>query len=273
MVNDENNALDVSKFILNCLPSPNPELDWGIDVALAIGLHIPGPAIPPSKDLRDSIWWPVGDQGFTGSCVGWGTADGVLRWHFVTTGKIAQNESLSVRYLWMAAKETELFKSRPTSFIETDGTSLKGALDIARKFGVVPGSVLPFENPQGTPELYVAGDESTFYALAAQRRITSYFNLGKNLDNWRSWIANNGPILVRLDVDKTWDDATTSHGILDLYDSAHTRGGHCVALVGYTPDRFIVRNSWGVDWGDKGFAYASNEYASEAFTEAYGVTL
>ena len=273
MVDDANNDFDDSKYILNCLHSSNTEIDWGLDVALAIGLHLPDALIPPSKDLRDPTWWPVGDQGATGSCVGWGTADGVLRWHFVKAGKIAQNESLSVRYLWMAAKETEIFKSRPTSFIETDGTSLKGALDIARKFGVVTGSILPFENPQGSPELYAAGDESTFYALAAQRRITSYFNLGKNLANWRSWIANNGPILVRLDVDQAWDDATTNHGILDLYNVNHTRGGHCVALVGYTPDRFIIRNSWGADWGDKGFAYASEAYSASAFTEAYGVTL
>ena len=52
------------------------------------------------------------------------------------------------------------------------------------------------------------------------------------------------------------------------------RGGHAVAIVGYTPDRFIVRNSWGTtQWGDKGFGYASFGYAQAAFTEAYGVTL
>ncbi len=44
------------------------------------------------------------------------------------------------------------------------------------------------------------------------------------------------------------------------------------ALVGYTPDRFIVRNSWGTSWGDQGFAYASVAYAQAAFTEAYGVS-
>jgi len=60
---------------------------------------------------------------------------------------------------------------------------------------------------------------------------------------------------------------------LDAYDAAHARGGHCVALVGYTPERFIVRNSWATTWGDKGFAYASDPYAAAAFTEAYGVTL
>ena len=46
-----------------------------------------------------------------------------------------------------------------------------------------------------------------------------------------------------------------------------------MALVGYTADRLIVRNSWGTGWGDKGFAYASFAYAQAAFTEAYGVTV
>jgi hypothetical protein len=267
-----NVELDVSKFILNCLPSPNTEKDWRMSAATAAGVRVPGAAIPPSKDLREP-WWPAGFQGGTGSCVGWGTADGVLRWHFVKAGKIDKKDSLSVRYLWMAAKETDDDSSRPTTFIELEGTWLKAALDVARNFGVVAGSVLPFENPPGEPELYTGGNQDAFYALAAQRRIASYFNLGTNLADWRAWIANNGPILTRLDVDTTWDGATKTRPNLDVYDAAHTRGGHCVALVGYTPDRFIVRNSWGDNWGDNGFAYASNKYAAAAFTEAYGVAL
>jgi C1A family cysteine protease len=49
---------------------------------------------------------------------------------------------------------------------------------------------------------------------------------------------------------------------------------HLAGLVGYDPNLFIVRNSWGTtDWGDQGFGYASNAYASAAFTEAYGVNI
>ena len=78
--------------------------------------------------------------------------------------------------------------------------------------------------------------------------------------------------LTRLGVDKTWDDATKTKGNLDVYKPNTVRGGHAVAIVGYKTDRFIVRNSWGTGWGDKGFGYASLAYAQDAFTEAYGVS-
>jgi C1A family cysteine protease len=115
------------------------------------------------------------------------------------------------------------------------------------------------------------GEPKTLYALAAQFKITSYFNLGRDLDNWKSWLANHGPVLTRVDVDRTWDNAKQTGGNLDEYLPATARGGHAVAFVGYTTDRFIVRNSWGLDWGHKGFGYASPQYAQAAFTEAYGV--
>jgi hypothetical protein len=272
MIASPNTPADVSRFILNCLPSPKPERNWTIETATDAGIFAPKASVPPAVDLR-ADWWPVGNQGGTGSCVGWGSGDGILRWHFTKAGRLGQHESLSVRYLWMAAKETDVYATRPTTFIERDGTWLTAALDIARKFGVVTESVLRFENPASTPELYTQGTEETFYALAAQRRIACYFNLGRSQATWRSWIANHGPILTRLDVDSSWDNATAMHGHLGAYDAANTRGGHCVVLVGYTPDHFIVRNSWGKGWGDHGFAYASEKYARPAFTEAYGITL
>lgn len=252
---------DGTPRVLNCEPSRDPEADWGVEQAEAAGTVAMAAPLPSSVDLR-APWWKIADQGTTGSCVGQATADGLCRWHFVKAGRLKQDELLSVRYVWMAAKETDEFESMPSTFLEAGGTSLKSALDVARKFGVVTAAELPFAG-----SLY-GGDPKTFFAVAATRKITSYYRLQQS--EWKSWLANTGPILTRLDVDATWDKATATKGQLTSYKGPG-RGGHAVAIVGYTPTRFIVRNSWGTTWGDGGFAYASAAYAAKAFTESYGI--
>jgi C1A family cysteine protease len=258
------------KRVLNVVPSREMENDWQFEHADAAGILAAPAAIPKSKDLRET-WWKVGDQGSTGSCVGWATADALLRWHFVKSSRIKNGDTLSKRFIWMASKETDEFAGTPTTFIENAGTSLKAALDVARRYGAVKESVLPFGGG-----LYPGAPE-TFYAIASQLKIQSYFNLsfnhGGTVDSWRRWLASNGPILTRLGVDRTWDDASANGGNMDVYQPNTNRGGHAVSIVGYTADRFVVRNSWGTSWGDKGFGYASLAYAKDAFTEAYGVSV
>ena len=222
--------------------------------------------MPSSIDLREP-WWNVGDQGQTGSCVGWAVSDGVLRWHFVKAGRLDKSETLSVSQVWISAKEEDEFAQRPTTFIETSGTSLKAALDVTRKYGVVKNTVLPFAANNTFKR-----SEDEFYGLAAKGKINRYFDLKRDLNAWKKWIGHNGPLLARLNVDINWLNLK-KHGKLITYDHASAKEGHAVVLVGYTPDYFIVRNSWGTNWGDGGYAYASNDYAYNAFTEVYGIVV
>lgn len=260
-----------SNRICNLVPSRQTDHDWTMGQALAAGaVAAPVAALPASVDLRAG-WWGVGDQGSTGSCVGWASTDGIVRFHMVSSGRLGLAELLSPRATWMASKETDEFTARPQTFIEGAGTSLKAAMDILRKYGAVPEVMVPFKI---TTAMYL-GNENTLYATAATRRVAAYFNLAKDLNAWRTWLATRGPLLVGLNVDATWDNAKATAGKLDSFQPATARGGHAVCVVGYTADkRFIIRNSWGTGWGDKGFGFASEAYINAAFfNESYGVTL
>lgn len=257
--------------ICNLVPSRGTEKDWGLQVALAANAIGAPMQLPASVDLRAPGWWEVNDQESTGSCVGWASTDGVLRYQMVQAGRLAQGAMLSPRFTWMASKETDEFVTRPETFVEGAGTSLKNALDVLRKYGSPPEAMLPFHLQTN---LYV-GNPDTLFASAANYRIASYFNMRRNLRSWREWLSTQGPLLVGLNVDATWDNAANTAGNLDVFQPGTERGGHAVAVVGYTADgRFIIRNSWGEHWGDKGFGYATEAYIQAGFfDEGYGIKL
>jgi C1A family cysteine protease len=256
--------------ICNLVPSRDTDRDWRFEHAVASGALGAVAAPPAAVDLR-AAWWTIADQERTGSCVGWASTDGVTRYHMVEAGRLGQDERLSPRFTWMASKETDEFISRPETMIEGAGTSLKAAMDILKKYGAVPETMLPFHLETA---MYLGG-ENEFFATAARRRIAAYFNLRKNLDQWRAWLAAHGPIMAGLQVDSTWDNATATHGNLDVFDPQTVRGGHAICVVGYTGQgRFIIRNSWNTTWGDQGFGYASEAYIQAGFFgESYGVTV
>ena len=95
-----------------------------------------------------------------------------LRWYLVEAGRLAPDQALSPRHIWMAAKETDQRTDYPSTFLEEDGTSLKAGLDVVRKFGAVLESELPWQGG------LVAGSPDDFNRSASGRKILSYFTLG-----------------------------------------------------------------------------------------------
>lgn len=58
-----------------------------------------------------------------------------------------------------------------------------------------------------------------------------------------------GPITAAVYVDDGFQFYVK--GIFDKCQSAQPN--HAVVLVGYTKDYWIIKNSWGADWGEEGF--------------------
>ncbi|MEP3329690.1 C1 family peptidase [Sedimentitalea sp.] len=261
-----------NKFVLNCLPSKDTGDDWTTDDAMSAEFLCCDGDPPPEIDLRRD-WWPVGDQKKSGACVGFAAADGLLRWHYVQEGMISEDEKVSPRFIWMATKEIDEFTHYPTSFLDSAGTSTKTALKVAQKYGCVLETMLGMDG-----KLSGMGTRA-FFSIASQYRINAFYNLcktpGSAVERIKHWLSEQDPVLTRLDVDEAFKYAQRTEGHLVDYnpEEAADNGGHAVSIVGFKDDYLIIRNSWGDNWGDKGFAYAHREYFDAAFTEAYGAVL
>ena len=264
-------------YVANVAASPGRERDRTPEEAVAAGHLAPDP--PPAAVNLQAPWYTVGDQGKTGSCVGWALADSVLWRQLVRKGRLAEEDRLSPRFLWMAAKEvrTKLTEAdgapdwRPTTFLEQGLVDVKSALDVARRYGVAFEEDLPF-----TGALY-PGRVEHFYDVAARNRIVAYYRLDPDADgpadwfaHWRAWIAQQGPVLVTFLVDKAFGDGEP---VLDAFDRATATYLHAAALVGYSEDGFIVRCSWGDSWGRGGYVAATEDYLTAAVVESYGVVV
>jgi hypothetical protein len=262
--------------VLNVGPSPAREDDHTPEAAEEAGhLRVVGP--PERVDLR-APWYTVRDQGKTGSCVGWALADSVMWRQLVAAQRLPPEERLSPRFMWMAAKEmraklTEVKGEpawRPTTFLEQGMTDVKSALDVARMYGAALERELPFDDG------LFPGPIEQFYDSAAHRRITHYYRLDPDDDrsawflHWRRWIDQHGPVLIVVTVDQAFVDGPH---LLDDYDAGSASFNHAAALVGYAPNGFLVRCSWGAGWGQGGYAVATESYLGQATLESYGIVV
>jgi C1A family cysteine protease len=96
-------------------------------------------------------------------------------------------------------------------------------------------------------------------ADAAKRKVKLY----QRITDFAGCIdaLNNGyPVIVGFNVYSSFQSTTVSRTGMMPYPNTRTErllGGHAVLLVGYnnSTQRFIVRNSWGPNWGDRGYFY------------------
>ena len=121
-------------------------------------------------------------------------------------------------------------------------------------------STSQFIRDSGSPDEacypYLGRDSSCNQACSswreAARQVSSYTRVSQTATALKSALYTHGPINVGMMVYS--DFSSYSSGI---YEHAYGQqeGGHAVLIVGYDDDQqcFIVKNSWGTDWGENGF--------------------
>ncbi len=105
---------------------------------------------------------------------------------------------------------------------------------------------------------------ATAYQDAVKHELVSYHSI-RTLDDMRACLAEGFPVAFGFAVfDAFESDKVAKSGVLNYPAPAEqAQGGHAVLAVGYNDktQRFLVRNSWGWDWGIKGYFTMPYVYA------------
>lgn len=94
---------------------------------------------------------------------------------------------------------------------------------------------------------------------ALKRKVRLYERVA-NHNGCLDAIANGYPVTIGFNVYSSFESSTVARTGMMPYPNTRTErllGGHAVLLVGYNKNtqNYIVRNSWGASWGDRGYFY------------------
>ena len=94
--------------------------------------------------------------------------------------------------------------------------------------------------------------------------ILSHFKV-KNTQSSLEGAIDQAPIAVAVDA-SNWSQYRSGD-----FSNCGSRVNHAVVAVGHTDSHWIVRNSWGARWGEKGFIYLKKGNTCNILNYAYGV--
>ncbi|NDE17154.1 peptidase [bacterium] len=201
--------------------------------------------VPPRIDLRPRMI-PVYDQGALGSCTANAFCAAVA---FVLNGFLG-----SRLFLYYNERLLENTTGEDAGALMSDG------LRALQQYGLVPEKLWPYQttrfNVRPTPSCY---------STALLHRVVSAARVRQDAASMRAVLASGYPFAVGIAVYESFEsDAAAATGRVPMPNPSRERllGGHAVLCVGYDDARgaWIMRNSWGTGWGDKGYFYLPYPY-------------
>ncbi len=236
-------------------PSPHGGYGWIRDLPDARDFLYAAPLIrfpdglPPSVDLRSECP-PVYDQGQLGSC----TANGIA-------GAIEFDQRKQGTKVFMPSRLFIYYNERVMegTVNQDSGAQVRDGIKSVATLGAPPETDWPY-----VPQKFGDRPPPDAYIDAKQDLASAYARVAQNLGQMQGCLAEGYPFVFGFTVYESFEsEAVADTGIVPMPASGEaTVGGHCVLAVGYDSAKraFIVRNSWGADWGIKGYCMMPFEY-------------
>ncbi len=256
-------------------------------------------AFPDKIDVRDWFYQPtlsplpeqyidfdniplILDQGTEGACTGFALA-AVINYHLIKNKRVRAasilKECVSPRMLYEMARRYDEWPGEDYVGSSARG-SVKGwtAHGVAKKWQWEDDMTGPSHLDEALAKIAMEVPSGAYYRV-----------MHRNIRDMHAAISETGILYATLMVHQGWMNPqgkgrtynyiskrkrkTITLPIIERKDRAD--GGHAVAIVGYTREGFIIQNSWGEKWGNKGFALLPYEdwmlHSSDCWVVQLGV--
>jgi C1A family cysteine protease len=139
------------------------------------------------------------------------------------------------------------------------GAEIRDGIKSINKIGVCPEPLWPYDISKFTQE-----PTPECYETAKNHQSVEYSRVKQDLYHLKSCLDEGLPFVFGFAVYESFEtEEVAKTGMMTMPTKNDSiLGGHAVMAVGYDVNKkvFIVRNSWGVNWGDKGYFYMPFDY-------------
>ena len=154
-----------------------------------------------------------------------------------------------------------------------EGMTTRHGLKTIQKYGICPFEDFPYIGSYEECKKEYNKNKTELLEKAFQYRINTYFSLRSD-DEIKTCLMENGAVSVVVEV---WNNFnyTRKDGIVDVPKALNKYLGlHAMIIIGWRKinnrDYWIVQNSYGTSFGDKGYCYIS--FTNPILREFWGVT-
>jgi C1A family cysteine protease len=221
---------------------PEDRRDYKLSVPIRITL-------PPSVDLREYAS-PNQNQYSTSSCVGNACANALELLHIKEFGK-EHHDDMSRLFIYWNARDY-IGETRQDA-----GCFIRDAIKGMARYGTPYEKTWPFDQRYVTLQ-----PNKKAYDEAEKHQILKYYRISETdrVYQVQYALSQGFPVVFGMKIFESFEK-TGRDGKVPVPNPAGEEflGGHAMCIEGYDPERFIVENSWGKNWGDAGYALVPKE--------------
>ena len=227
--------------------------------------YTPKPTTVESVDLR-AHFTEVKNQGQQGSCLSF-TVTSVFEYMM----KLNQSQECDLSEAFLYYNARNLDDAGDVSVHTDNGSRFKPAMDSLTRYGIALEKYCPYDEG-----VYDRRPSEDAYKDAETRKLIKALNVERNVDHIKSALAEGYPVAASFTLCESFYPGSggyismpTAEEIeatyaLDDEQKRMKHSRHAMAIVGYSDQlqMFLVRNSWGQDWGDNGYCYIPYAYVA-----------